>query len=721
MNTGLSGTIWEFLALFPVFALANLMAAYTAHRLASAFFRIDQISLRFITLLMLMLAQIILALNLTGMAGILSFASVLALLAIFFLLTIAFTRFRRSDEAVPFHQEIGLYLRGAWALVNYNGTTLFLSFFMIFFGLVLFFLTLQNPPLFVDNVFYHLPMAVLAKQTLSLLDYIKFMPYDNFYYPINGDLVTLWTLLPFHNDFFARIYQVPFLFLIMAAFYALCRKLDVTAPRAFIFSFLTIAFPWDLVRSVTNFGVDEVFTFSMMAVALYLVLFFEKPAAARMALLAVSSGLFLGAKLLALPYFPGVIAALVYYYYRTRNSTADRLPLGPALLYLAIGSFLWGGFTYLRNWIMEGSPFYPIPLPFTSSGTGQKIAVSESARVPQIYFALRDWLHSGNIPLLSAAIFAAVVVISVILLLRSAKLGRHADIISSLALGLLIMCIGYSIYPFWIQHSRYVLPLFFIITAITAGLLEGAGKLKGKAILPAFIMACVLLLLGGLLKPNYNIYAFMNKRMLAASLLAGGVVTAAAFLLRRKFDGLLASALGKSKPAILTGAVLVIAVAALGAPLYSAYPQMKRQHFDRYYHPIYTWMDQQSLGAGKNILCLNYEASNYLILGSDLQNRVFLIPAYEDQGWDEASFREVLREHRIDWVVYFGWPIRDRHDANAVNLRYRKVPDLSLATVFVPPAVAWMDQHPEAFTLLKKFPEYRRFPEAGVYQVTAAP
>lgn len=711
-------TTLQFIGSFLLFLGANLLIWYNSYRLLGAFFYTNRRSERLSILFLLSIAQIILLETIAGTFGLLTFPVILGEIFLTAIVVTIVTRFSRTFATVSsIIDEIVLYFKSILELAFYDRFTRILSYIVLFVCVVLTALSLQIPSVFIDNIFYHFPIAALAKQSGSLIDFIRYLKYDNFFYPLNGNLLAIWAFLPFRDEFFMRIYEIPFVLLIMLMFFGILRKLDVSAPRAFLFSFLPLVMPWTLIRGILNFGVDEVFIFSILAIFYYFMHFVEKRTISRAILLGMAFGIFLGTKYLALSFLPGVLFLFLFTVYeilRRQDQEQQSVTVVHFMGILLVCGVLLGGFAYLRNWIITGSPIYPSPIPFITSEIESPIW--ENAKIPQFYHTFIFWIQNRRFPLYSVSLSLLALAAGFWLIRRSHRYSMQSSTIKAVAWGAILMYAGFAVYPFWIQHSRYIIGIMFTTIGLSLGILEISGRLKSNLVNWIWVYLCFSLLLLGFLLPNSSFYSYYHRSMLGWALFSGVVVTAFLFFLRNRIGRLFSVEAKRIKYFKVAAAWSAAAALLILTPLYLHYPELKTKHIREYHPPIYTWIAENGASGSKNILCLNFEALNFYLLGSRLQNRLYLLDAYTDEGWDEDSFLNLLVRNHIDWIVYNVWPLQTKRDIHSVSIRYRKSGDLVLGENFYPPAVNWMLAKPDKFRRLVKFDSDRRFPEAGLFE-----
>ncbi len=681
------------------FLAGNLLVAYTAYRLLIGFFYSDRLSERCSTFFLLMIAEIILVEQVVGVLGILTFATVISGFVVVGLLVHWVTRSAKpSGYQGSFAGEMGNYLAAVRRLAASSLSARVITFLIIFFSASLFFLNLCTPTFYGDVLNYHFPIPAAIIQTHSLFSYQQMIPLEHFFYPINGQLLALWTMLPFRSDFLARTFQTPFPFLIMLTFYALARKLNLSAPRAYLFSFLTVVFPWILQKSLLNRGADEIFTYSLMLVAYYLVIYQAKPKLANTLLLAVSFGFFLGSKYLAVSFLPGLVIIWIYFYLKRppQSSIERRVSLFPDLLIVALGGLILGGFVYLRNWVMNGSPIFPSSLPFIGPPA---VRPDYAAQLPQFAYQMKSWIAGKTPPYFALLVMAVSLLLAVMVLWRRRRQPDQSPVPSALAWGVILMLIVYAIYPF-MNHSRYVLGILFLAVVAGLAVFESHGILAKKGFLPLYLAGCCLLLMFTFLQPTEDFYGFYTRTMLVPSFLLGAALTLAVIVLQTSS---FTAAWGRLHPRKrwLSALVLLFILLLPASARFNSYPPLCQAYHASHFHPLYAWIEKNTTSGGKNILTLDMENFHFLFYGAQLQNKLYRLSPFAREGWDEAGFLQYLQQHQIDWIFCRELPIRNRKDLAAIQKAYRDKRDLSGLESYKPVFFDWMQKNPERFKLVQ--------------------
>jgi hypothetical protein len=704
-----------FILPFLIFIITNVVLAYNSYRLTQTFFYSDRTSERCMTIFLLMIAQIILFETMAGLLTLLTFSVIVAEVVVAFILIFLVTRPKtKSQSESSFAEELGLYLHNLSELATSSVWAKFATGFFGFFCLSFLVLNAQTPPFHDDIVNYHFPLVSAIYQTHSLLYYHTMTPNELFYYPFNGVLFALWGMLPLGSDFLARYFQAPFGFLIILTFYALLRKLGVEGKRAYLFSFLPLAFPWIMMRSLLNRGVDEVFTYAIIALAYYLLVYHERPRYSSLMLVGISAGLFLGSKYLAMPFGAGFILAGLYLFLtlRAKNRVSPvqktRVPgLVVTIFIVAGGALIWGGFVYIRNWIAEGSPLFPFSIPII----GQLEATeAQPAQIPQLFYRIRDWWQGASPPKFMILILSASVLLAAASIFKKAWRDQDPTPRRALAWCVLGMVAVYSVYPL-MSHSRYILGILFIALAVGLSAWEGSSWLSRKSFGVVYVLGCCVLFLLNFRYPTFQFYEFYPSTMLFKSLIGGALIFSLIMIFRLRFFWRCWERLPVAMRLCGFLLILILVGLTLNFRPFRLYPDERTEYYNQYFHPIYGWLEQHSRSAGKHILNLDLITDNYLINGSRLQNQLYRLSSYDDNPYCETGFKEYVRQHRIDWILYRPFKVKNRRDIFAVKKGYHDSRELDFTGSYYPPVIDWMRDDPQNFKLISQIED------ACIYQV----
>ncbi|MCU0666084.1 MAG: DUF2079 domain-containing protein [Candidatus Omnitrophica bacterium] len=224
---------------------------------------------------------------------------------------------------------------------------------IISFLLVKMAVVLLNPPMGWDAINYHLtfPVQWLKNANLNIPVVVGDDPSPT-YYPINASLYYFWLILPFKSVFLADAGQFPFWLLSVLLVYKIIRFFKADREVSFYGACLFAVIP-NLFRQISIAYVDLMVAGLFLSGLYYLFVLSKEFSFKNTILFAISAGLMIGVKTIALPY--AFLLALPYGYICLRNLKKIYLPV------IAIGLiFIFGAFSYLRNFIETGNPFYPL-------------------------------------------------------------------------------------------------------------------------------------------------------------------------------------------------------------------------------------------------------------------------------------------------------------------------------------------------------------------------
>ncbi len=224
---------------------------------------------------------------------------------------------------------------------------------LVGFGIVKFLVNLMNPPFGWDSLNYHFvfPAEWLKNGNLDTPITIFDDPSPS-YYPINGSLIFLWFILPLKNVFLADLGQLPFFFLGFLSVFNIARKLRLKDEMALCAACLFSLIP-NYFKQLSIAYVDVMVAGLFLACINYLMALSEKFNWRDCLVFSVSLGLLLGTKTIALPYSLVLFVPFVYL-------TLKNIEKSHFFLLSIVIAVIFGGFSYIRNFIDTGNPLYPL-------------------------------------------------------------------------------------------------------------------------------------------------------------------------------------------------------------------------------------------------------------------------------------------------------------------------------------------------------------------------
>lgn len=209
------------------------------------------------------------------------------------------------------------------------------------------------PPNNVDSLAYHMTRVGFYLQFSSLEHY----PTANLFqvvFPVNAELLILWSVAFLRSDRLANAVQLAAWALTMAAVYGLGRQVGF-GPRAALFAAGAFGLlPQPVLQSTSAH--NDLVVAGFLASGLFFLLqaaSVSRPAS-RLALAGAAVGLAVGTKGTALLALPGLAIVFLLLFGRCRRPRVRIGALAGGVLAALLGSFM-----YVQNWYQYGSPFGP--------------------------------------------------------------------------------------------------------------------------------------------------------------------------------------------------------------------------------------------------------------------------------------------------------------------------------------------------------------------------
>ncbi len=226
-----------------------------------------------------------------------------------------------------------------------------------------------------DSLNYHIPLIVQWLHAGSL-----YAPDCSAWsVPGNNELWGLWAVAPFSGDFLIHLTNFPASLLLAAAGLAFGSAIGLSRPLAHLGALLMVC-NTVVLKQLVDVENDVAVAACFFAALVYVVRYLQSPNRGDLVLGAISAGLLAGVKFYALGYAVLVGGAwLLAAAWRHGLRNAYRVFLAGVA-----GVLLFGGYWYLRNLVMTGSPVYP-SMPFAATDV-----------LRQIYPDVRHTSFAGN-------------------------------------------------------------------------------------------------------------------------------------------------------------------------------------------------------------------------------------------------------------------------------------------------------------------------------------
>lgn len=226
------------------------------------------------------------------------------------------------------------------------------------FGLVKILINLLNPPFGWDSLNYHFtfPVEWMKNGNLNNPIVVSDDPFPA-YYPINGSLLFSWLIFPFKNAFLADLGQLPFFVISFLAILSIGKKLGLGKEYAFSGACLFVTIP-NFFKQL-GIGYVDIMAGGIFLVALNFILGLKEEFNLKnIIIFAISFGIFIGIKTTNLTYSIFILLPFLYLVFSQKQASITG-KIGYTILFFSL-IFIFGCFSYFRNFILTGNPFYPL-------------------------------------------------------------------------------------------------------------------------------------------------------------------------------------------------------------------------------------------------------------------------------------------------------------------------------------------------------------------------
>lgn len=255
--------------------------------------------------------------------------------------------------------------------VNKSSPSLLILYIMFLPLLILFlirgFSAMLQIPLEYDVVAYHLPFVVEWINTKSLMNiYYTAFASPIGYYPGNYELLDLWMMIPFKNDFLVNILNFSLMIFLGITLYKILRNINLQKSTSLILSGLLFYMPVFMRQAGT--GLTDTFFCLSFALSIYFLQEIHKnknnPFKKHSNISAyIFFGLNIG--LLAGTKYPGILIGIIpilllLIVLFSKSSEKKLLEKFKLAGMSAASALLTGSFFFIRNWIDSGNPIFPV-------------------------------------------------------------------------------------------------------------------------------------------------------------------------------------------------------------------------------------------------------------------------------------------------------------------------------------------------------------------------
>jgi len=339
------------------FLLMNLTIGLTAFILVKYLFNFKNFVDNILSIFILFCAQIILTELILGIANKLYLVNIILLNAAILFFALVIIKLKKLDVQNNFikgkHQNLDI------SSLLENKLILFCISVLGGFLIVKLLINIINPPFGWDSLNYHFtfPVDWIKHGKLSMTITISDDPTPP-YYPINNNLIYLWLIFPFKSVFLADLGQLPFFIAAFFACYSIARKFNLNREYAFIAASLFSITP-NYFKQI-EFGYADIMMAALFLISLhFLLLLYDDFKLKNIFFASVSLGILLATKTVCVPYTAILLLFLLYSFGINLKKIGVRRIL-TYLLFFAIFFIFFGGYSYIRNFILTANPLYPL-------------------------------------------------------------------------------------------------------------------------------------------------------------------------------------------------------------------------------------------------------------------------------------------------------------------------------------------------------------------------
>jgi hypothetical protein len=469
-----------------------------------------------------------------------------------------------------------------------------------------------------DALAYHLTMPVywLKSQDLSLVPMFSTAALLS-YSPINGEIFLTWLVMPFGNDVVVRFAQMPFLIVIMLSLYAIWRRWSVPQMVALGAAGLVLVFR-PFLREIVLPNIDLMLTAWVLTFACQ----FQRLDGSWQSWTrgGLALGLMVGTKLFGLLYLVPCLLLLAGKHFQFRRARPFASIARDWACLVAAGVFL-GAFTYARNWIATGNPFFPAIVSVAGVTVFEGLILSDeiAGGHHDLNALLRYLFGNGTfgMPARTSWIWGTAVAGSVIAWMFPWKRSRREPgfVWLWLLLGMGFVVVAWKS-PF--LDERYLFPVFALGILFIGWLVHRVSVFSLKWLPYAVLAGIAVCFAWGSVIPELVRFAI--------------VLMVLAWVILRIVLWFVESSPPRARVRMTLAAVTMCALLAFfWTPFLRTYQEIKFSRFPHVYPgqgSAWVWLNEQTK-AYPAIIAYTGSAFIYPLFGQDLQNSLVYIPISE--------------------------------------------------------------------------------------------
>jgi len=267
---------------------------------------------------------------------------------IFVIITLLFTKFYIKSKDHPYSISFA-----SVKVLNHGYFFISLTFLFLIVSFCTIFALISPPPPW-DSFVYHLtfPYSWIKNGDINYIT-VPFGDQAGTYFPSNTEILYAFVLMFLKQDFATNVLEMIFLILSSITIYLICIRLKIREYASFLGASLVFFTPYILHQTISS-EVDIVFSFYFTATVYLLLRSAENTSDKKYFYLSlITAGLFLGTKSISLLFFSFMLLPIIIYIIYIRRNLYD-------VFISIILLCLFGGYWYVRNFILAGNPIFPL-------------------------------------------------------------------------------------------------------------------------------------------------------------------------------------------------------------------------------------------------------------------------------------------------------------------------------------------------------------------------
>lgn len=341
--------VWQCVAFFVLFGLCGansfIVSGFARHIIGT----IDRIFVFVIAFL----TQVIMITTVLGVVGRLNFFNIVVILLVFFIFLL-YLRFRLALRKRSLVRSLGIRPPSLNSPFLNSPVLILLGLLVLVLVSFLFVWAVVSPPPASDAFIYHLTLPARWMQTGTIAP-DQYGPFGESFHPSNPEALLLWAILPFHEDTFANLISWVFWFLCAFAVFSISISLMASHSGSVAAAMIWLALPLGS-RTVASAEVDLFTAFFFLVSVLFLVRYRAERHVVFLLWGGISLGIFLGSKLIALPFSLPLFALYAMLIFERKQKRANNLAV------FLMSAMLLSLFWYAGNFVLTGNPFHPIEI-----------------------------------------------------------------------------------------------------------------------------------------------------------------------------------------------------------------------------------------------------------------------------------------------------------------------------------------------------------------------